>query len=471
MPRVRPFAVALTIATIGAAGVAPTARAVSGNDTITTIAGTGKDGGYDAPELPGFFGDGGAAVQAMMTAPTGVAADARGNVYVADRANRRIRRIAPNGIITTVAGTDDYGSSGDGGPAASATLDDPYDVATDTNGNVYISDVYEYRVRRIDSSGIISNYAGQNSGHRFGGPGFGGDGGPATDALMGPQGMAVDARGNFYVADPNNCRIRRVTPDGIIKTFAGIGCTGTLVGDGGPATSAVLWDARSVAVDRHGNLYICETGSGRIRKVTANGIITTIAGNGHRGFSGDGHRATRARLWFPEGVAVDRADNVYIADNANYRIRKVTPNGIITTIAGHSEDDTYKRHNLGGDGGPARRSRLSAPGAVAVDARGDLLIADYGNYRIRKIINRSPRARFVARGRAGTKTVSFNARRSRDPDGRLIAYAWNFGDHHSAHGRRVQHTFAHAGRYTVTLTITDDSGMTVAASHRIRVVT
>jgi len=286
-----------------------------------------------------------------------------------------------NGIITTVAGNGINGYSGDYGRATNASLSlsadaDPFapsGVALDASGNLFIADVDNGCIRKVDNNGIITTVAG--GGH------YGlGDGGAATSAsLIGPSGVAVDASGNLFIADRWNYRIREVDPDGIITTVAGNGSYG-YSGDGGQATSASLAGPSGVAVDASGNLFIADTYNNVIRKVDNNGIITTVAGNGINGYSGDGGQATSASLVQPSGVAVDASGDLFIADTWNNRIREVNPDGIITTVAGNGS------FNYSGDGGQATSASLAGPSGVAVDASGNLFIADMGNFRIREVL-------------------------------------------------------------------------------------
>jgi uncharacterized protein (TIGR03437 family) len=241
--------------------------------------------------------------------------DAAGNVYIADRANYRIRKVS-NGVITTIAGTGTQGYSGDNGPATSAQLWLPVGVAVDSAGSVYIADTGNYRIRKV-SNGVITTVAG-------GGLGLG-DGGPAIAAgLNMPTGVAVDSAGTLYIADASNRRIRKVS-NGVITTVAG---GGSAFGEGAPATSAGLVNPVAVGLDSAGNLYIADSGNANhcVRKVS-NGVINTVAGNGTAGYSGDNGPATSAQLNYPQGVAVDSAGNVYIADSGNYRVRVLTPSG------------------------------------------------------------------------------------------------------------------------------------------------
>ena len=316
-------------------------------------------------EEPGFSGDGGPATQAKLSTAASVVVDENGNIYIADIYNQRIRRVTPDGMITTFAGTSYYGFAGDGGPATEAVLYNPTDVAVDSVGNVYIADTENHRIRKVGVDGIITTLAGTRW------RGFAGDGGPAIEASLDrPSGVAVDRSGNVYIADTNNNRIRRVTPDGIITTFAG-GKWG-LGGDGGPAAEAAMDYPKDVTVDAVGNVYIADTDNHRIRKVGTDGIITTVAGSYWRagGYSGDGGPATDARLAAPAGVAVDAGGNLYIADTGNQCIRRVTPDGAINTIAGRGS------YLSSGDGGPATLARLRTPSDVAVDAGGSIYIAE-----------------------------------------------------------------------------------------------
>ena len=339
-------------------------RKIGWRGTITTIAGTGEFG---------FSGDGGPAAAARLAFPHSVAVDSAGNVYIIDSGNRRIRKIDSTGTITTIAGTGEFGFSGDGGPAVEAELRRPLGVAVDSAGNVYIADVIDYRIRKVDSTGTITTIAGT------GRSGFSGDGGPAVEAeLRRPYGVAVDSAGNVYIADVSDHRIRKVDSTGTITTIAGTGeCC--FSGDGGPAVEAELRNPYGVAVDSAGNVYIADVSNHRIRKVDSTGTITTIAGTGEFGFSGDGGPAVEAELYDPAGVAVDSAGNVYITDVSNHRIRKVDSTGTIITIAGTGE------FGFSGDGGPAVEAELRSPLGVAVDSAGNLYIADTGNRRIRKI--------------------------------------------------------------------------------------
>jgi sugar lactone lactonase YvrE len=271
----------------------------------------------------GFSGDGGSAVNAQLYFPNGVAVDAQGNLFVADTNNNRVRKVSTNGVITTVAGNGAAGFSGDGGSAASAEISQPRYLAVDGSGNVFIADTGNNRVRKVSASGVISSLAGT------GVAGFSGEGGPAANAqLQNPQGVAVDHSGNLFIVDANDYRVREVSAAGVI-TVVGTGGNGFL-GDGGQATSAQISGSAGVAVDAAGDLFIADYYNSRVREVSANGIIKTVAGTG-AGYSGDNGPATSAQT-APGGVASDASGNLYIADNSG--LRKISANGIITTVAG-----------------------------------------------------------------------------------------------------------------------------------------
>jgi trimeric autotransporter adhesin len=327
--------------------------------TISTFAGNG------APE---FSGDGGLATAASLNQPMGVAVDAAGNVYIADTGNNRIRMVT-KGTIATLAGDGVPGFS-NGVSATTAALQFPQGVAVDSKGNVFIADTANNCIREV-SGGTIATVAGTTSPT----PGFSGDGGPATSAsLSSPQGVAVDSGGNVYIADTGNGRIRKVS-GGTIATIAGSGSF-RFSGDGNPANAATLSDPQRVAVDSQGNVYIADTGNNRVRRVSG-GTIATVAGNGNQGFSGDTGLATAASLNSPLGLTVDSSGNLYIADTGNNRVRMVTPTGIITTVAGSGKP------GFAGDGGTATTAFLNQPSGVAVDPTGNLYIADKLNNRIR----------------------------------------------------------------------------------------
>lgn len=330
---------------------------------IMTLAGSGRAG----------FSCTGVSTRDASFSPRSLVVDEMGNLYVGDWTAERICKITPQGQITVVAGNGEAGFSGDDGPAVNASLNSPKTIATDSAGNLYIADAGNDRIRKVNSLGTITTIAGNGQ------QGFSGDGGPATDAsLSRPNGVAVDAAGDVYIADTANHRIRRVDPHGVITTIAGNDEEG-FSGDGGPATHASLRHPDTVAVDAGGNVYIADTRNSAVRKVDSAGIISTVAGNGAAGFSGDGGPAIKASLSYPIGLALDRAGSLYVADTGNSRIRKVSRSGIITTVAGNGKS------GFTGDGGSPTAASLNHPHGVAVDRAGHLLIADSFNFRVREV--------------------------------------------------------------------------------------
>ena len=326
---------------------------------ISTIAGNGSN-----------TIDNVAATASILSQPRGVAIDGGGNIYIADYQNHRVRKISNTGVITTFAGTGTAGFSGNGGPATAAQLVYPIDVKVDLAGNVYIVSNQGTAIRKVDTNGIITLFAGSSTGYN-------GDGGAATAAALGsPQYIATDLNGNIYISDYLNHRIRKINSSGTISTIAGNGTNGTS-GDGGPATAAALNFPNGIAIDNSNNIYF--SSGNRVRKVDGSGIITTIAGSDGGGYSGDGAAATAAILNNPIGLAVDNSGNVFISDYSNNRVRKINSSGIISTIAGNG--GTFYT----GDGIPATAAPLIHPREVAIDGSGNLFIADEGSNRIRKV--------------------------------------------------------------------------------------
>lgn len=329
-------------------------------------------------------GDGGPGIAADLSTPTGIAVDSAGNLYIADSLNRRIRKVDTTGKITAFAGTGELGSGGDGGAAVDATMNTPVGIVIDARGNLFFSDSAASKVRKVGTDGKISTVAG--SGQNFGD--YSGDNGPAVAAkLNGPQGLAVDAAGNLYIADRVNNRIRKVTAStGVITTVAGNGQLG-FTGDGGLATQASFVFPTGVAVDSAGNLYIADQGNHRIRRVSvADGKIATIAGTGAPGFNGDGILAKDAQINLSTPTTpstallfIDPMGNLIFADRGNHRIRKINlTDGTISTLAGTGTP------GFGGDGGIATGALLQLPQAVVLDAAGNLYISDSGNNRVRR---------------------------------------------------------------------------------------
>ncbi|MHA4807969.1 T9SS type B sorting domain-containing protein [Flavitalea flava] len=337
---------------------------------ITTIAGNGYNGST---------GDGGPAICAGTPSTAGICVDVKGNFYLT--CGNAIRKVdATTGIITTLAGSTNWGYGGDGGPGTAALMQFPISVCLDGAANVYVAEYGGHRIRKIDAAtNIIATVAGNGI------KGYGGDGGPAILAnLNTPFGVIADVQGNFYIADTYNNRIRKVTAStGIITTIAGNGSP-SFSGDGGPSTAATTAYPENLALDGGGNLYFSELYGGvtsRIRKIDAiTGIITTVAGNGAYAYSGDGGPAINASLFGPFGLCLDAKGNIFIAEYDDGRIRKVdAATGIITTIAGTGTS------GFGGDGGLAVNALLYYPEAICMDGAGNLLIADNYNNRIRRI--------------------------------------------------------------------------------------
>lgn len=393
-------------------------RQVRADGTITTIAGTGASG---------FSGDGGLATAATFSSPQGITVDRAGNVYVADNLNHRIRRITPQGIISTVAGDGVVRFAGDGLAATAASISGPADVAIDANNNLYISDLLNGRLRMVNASGVISTAAGGGTSLQNGNataaslpaitgiavdsmgrvivavnfsrqvrrlaqqtvttiagalPLSGaGDNVPATAAgLISPYGVAIDAAGNLLISDQLDHRIRKVSPAGTITTAAGTGVFGR-TGDGGPAASALIGSPRGISVDQAGNILVTSGATSGVRRIAADGTVTTVAGTGSAGYSGDGTATgTQAALNTPRGVVADVAGNVLIADTFNNRIRRVdATTRIITSIAGTGVA------GFSGDDGPAISAQVRFPRQLILDRAGNLLFADTSNNRVRRI--------------------------------------------------------------------------------------
>jgi streptogramin lyase len=340
---------------------------------ITTIAGTGK---------PGYSGDGGNAVEAQLNQPFHCALDKKGNLFIAEAFNHCIRKVDPaTGVITTVAGCGKKGYDGDGGPAVKATMNEPYAVAVADNGDLLIVDRLNAVIRRVDGkTGVISTVAGTGK------PGYSGDGGKATEAqLREPNDCCLDGNDGLLIADVADWRIRRLDlKTGIITTFAGVGrpkdkVDRAKIGDGGPANKAIIVGARAVCTDSKGNTYICEREGDAVRKVNREGVITTIAGTGKSGHTGDGGEAAKATFNGPKGIRCDASGNIYVVDTENHAIRKIdVTTAIVSTVAGG-------RIGTGGDGGDPLRAELDRPHGCILDTKGLLYIADSSNHRVRRV--------------------------------------------------------------------------------------
>jgi len=393
-PRLPALTAAAVAALAGLVVVLPGGAAPSGgytpNDggpgTITTVAGKSPSG---------YSGDGGQARDAAMNEPRMMTFDGAGTMYIVDTFNQVIRRVGRDGVITTVAGhATGYvprkdadckaNFSGENVPARQATMSCPHSAAVAANGDLFIADSANDVIRKVDhASGMITTVVGQG-----GKPGDDGDGGPASAAhIQGPKGIVFDANWNLLIADSGNDKIKRVDArTGVITTIAGTGETG-VTGNGGPATAAKLSEPRTLAMAPDGSIFFTEPKENIVRKIDPSGIITLFAGTGKAGFSGDGGPADRAQLNFNRGVNVDGAGTVWIADSLNQRIRKVDANGVITTAAGNGKACYYSSNNNCGDGGPAAAAGFAVPRAMEFDDAGNLYIADTFNERIRRIDN------------------------------------------------------------------------------------
>jgi sugar lactone lactonase YvrE len=351
------------------AGVPAAGAATTEDSTIHTVSGSER----------GFAGDGGPAAQALLNQPRDTAVAADGTIYVADTFNDRIRKIAPDGTISTIAGTGSPDYNGDDIAATSASLHWPHDVTVDEGGVVYIADSAHHRIRMVTTDGVITTIAGTGQ------PGSTGDGGPATAArIQNPKSVAV-YDGSLYFSSLED-KVRRVDlTSGIITTVAGTDVAG-YSGDGGPATSATLDSPQRIAVDSVGNLYVADTGNSVVRRIDAGtGVITTVAGNGTPGSSGNGDLATTAQIDHPRGLALDGDQVLYVADSDSHCVRRVNlETGIIRRVAGTMEK------GFSGDGGPAKEAQLYQPRGLSVTPDGDLLIADTFNDRLRMVVSAPP---------------------------------------------------------------------------------
>jgi sugar lactone lactonase YvrE len=326
--------------------------------TILTVVGTGK---------VGFSGDGGPATQAALNSPSDLVVDAAGNLFFSDSNNNRVRKVSPDGKITTIAGGGArLPTAAEGGPATQAHFGTLYGLAMDAAENLLVADFGSNRIWRVSPSGTLTTVAGNGK------TGASGDNGPAVKAsLNGPVGLAVDTTGNLFIADYFNNRVRMVNPAGTITTVAGGGNPTDGLGDGGPATQARLRLPNMAVPDQTGHLFISDVLNHRVRMVSPDGIIRTVAGGGKPADGlGDGGPATEASLNIPDGLALDAGGNLFIADNLHFRVRKVGPVGIITTAAGTGQAGSA------GDGGPATEARLDAPAGLTVDRAGNLFIMD-----------------------------------------------------------------------------------------------
>jgi hypothetical protein len=331
---------------------------------FSVLAGTGSSG---------FSGDGGPAISAQLNVPSSIFVDVDGNITIADTSNDRGRRISPGGTISTLAGTGDHASSGDGGDADLAGLGTPTAIFVDGRGNTYIAEYTGHRVRKVSPTGEIETIAG------VGLHGFQGDGGPATESnIWSPSAIFIDRTGSLFISEWGNNRIRKVSPEGIISSVAGTGIRG-YTGDGGPATAARITNPNGIFVDGEGIVYFSDLGNSVIRRVLANGRIEKVVGiPGVSGFTGDGGPATDARIQSPSGLFADGGGNLYFVDSGNSRIRRVTPDGMIETVAGgNSSEPDFPTD--------ARQLSLGGPTSIFIDRLGDLYVAEGSRHRVRRL--------------------------------------------------------------------------------------
>jgi len=333
-------------------------RKVTPAGLVSTLAGTaGLSGSAD-----------GSGAAALFNYPWGIAADSSGNVYVADTGNNTVRKLTPAGLVSTLAGVAGVSGSVEGS-AAAARFNSPLGIAIDSAGNLYVADTSNYTIRKVTSAGLVSTLAGKTLA-----PGSA-DGSGAAARFNSPEGIAADNIGNLYVADRTNNTIRKITPTGLVSTLAGT--AGVLGSADGDAAAASFFDPKGIAADRAGNLYVADTRNHTIRKITPAGQVSTLAGTARVSGTADGI-GVAARFAYPEGVAVDNADNLYVADISNHTIRKITPAGLVSTLAGNAGVS-------GSADGSAAAASFHSPSGIAVDSTGNLYVTDRGNHTIRKI--------------------------------------------------------------------------------------
>ena len=424
--------------------------------TFTTLAGlAGYNGSADGTGREGqFSGD------YYADGPTAVAVDNAGNVYAADSGNSTIRKITPDGVVTTLAGLAGNWGSADGTGSA-ALFNSPFGVAVDGAGNVYVADSGNGTVRKVTPAGRVTTLAGS-----AGNPAGSTDGAGSAARFSGPAGVAVDSAGNLYVADTGNSTIRKVTPVGVVTTLAGLaGSRGSADGSGSAARFGSTFSGpQGVAVDTAGNVYVADTGNFTIRKVTPEGVVTTLAGlaGSHGSADGSGSAARFGSTFSgPQGVAVDTAGNVYVADTGNFTIRKVTPEGVVTTLAGVAQFDQQGNPIGGSADGTGSASRFNLPLDVAVDSAGNVCVADSGNYTVRKGIPAVGPPIVLIRPQSQTVTATYDVTLNVVANGALpLAYQWRKDGVEIANATEASYHIPNvqgfnAGAYTVVLSNLD----------------
>ncbi len=428
----------------------PTAQAAAPDEwVVVTVAGNGQ---YDAP-----LGDGGLAAQASLYAPADVTVDAEGNLYIADTWHQRVRKVTPQGIISTLAGNGTAGYSGDGGLATEAQLNHPQALAVDEQGNVFIADLRNYRIRKVDANGIISTYSG--TGVR----GYSGDDGLAIAAQHdAPYDLAVDSVGNLYVLEKVVSAVRKIDVWGVISTLiGGAPFSDSSIGDGLPAGQAQLWNPEGLALDPYDRLFIADTNNNRIRMIDG-GIIYTVAGGGYRGmfassFMEEGQQAVRAELNMPVAVAVDSSGRLYINDWAWDLIREVDTQGVLNNIAGQLNKTGYA-----GDGWLALQAQFRYARGLALDSQGHLYVADTANQRIRKLMRSQPPVAafsFAVENTHAPWQVTLDASSSYDPKGLPLHFIWldAYGNPLTT-AERFNLEMLEAGEHSFTLGLVDALG-------------
>ncbi|HTW64698.1 MAG TPA: hypothetical protein VME17_08790 [Bryobacteraceae bacterium] len=422
-------------------------RKVTQAGIVSTVAGT---------PVFGFSGDGGPALMATFRFPEGVTVGGNGDLYIEDTGNFRIRAVSPGGDISTVAGDGQFEPTPDGTPAANASLSGPNFLSFDPSGRLLIADTGDYTVKRINSDGTIQTIAGTG----IQGVGQGYQlvyGGPATGTLLGtPRQAVTDANGNIYVSDDYAGVVYIITPNGNLNLFAGQVGVYQYGSDNIPATSSSLVAPQGLALDSNGNLYIADPGDNRIRKVSTNGIITTFAGTGTAGYSGDGGPAAQAMLNFPQTIAFDSKGDLIIADRENNRLRMVTPDGNIATIAGNGTATST------GNGGPALSASLNNPFVVSTDSSGDVFVIETGGATVREISSEGTISVIAGNGQLGfagdggpAVEASLNAADGLAADSSGNLYISDFDNNRV---REVQTTPATAAASPASLTFLGTSG-------------